>query len=53
MKLNYRNHRKLVIIDGCIGYLGGFNVADEYVGREQEVWQLERYTSTVDRQLRT
>lgn len=36
MKLNYRNHRKLVIIDGCIGYLGGFNVADEYVGRSKK-----------------
>ena len=36
MKLNYRNHRKLVIIDGNIGYLGGFNVADEYVGRSKK-----------------
>jgi len=36
MKLNYRNHRKLVIIDGKIGYLGGFNVADEYVGRSKK-----------------
>jgi len=31
-RLNYRNHRKLVIIDGRIGYLGGFNVGDEYLG---------------------
>lgn len=29
---NYRNHRKLVIIDGAIGYIGGFNVGDEYLG---------------------
>ena len=36
MKLNYRNHRKLVIIDDKIGYLGGFNVADEYVGRSKK-----------------
>ncbi|MDD2504031.1 MAG: cardiolipin synthase, partial [Clostridia bacterium] len=35
-KLNYRNHRKLVVIDGKIGYLGGFNVADEYVGRSKK-----------------
>lgn len=33
LKLNYRNHRKLVIIDDEIGYLGGFNVANEYVGK--------------------
>lgn len=31
-KINYRNHRKLVVIDGCIGYLGGFNIGDEYLG---------------------
>ncbi|BAC15001.1 cardiolipin synthase [Oceanobacillus iheyensis HTE831] len=31
-KINYRNHRKLAIIDGYIGYLGGFNVGDEYLG---------------------
>ncbi|OOC63543.1 cardiolipin synthase [Paenibacillus ihbetae] len=32
LRLNYRNHRKLVIIDGDIGYVGGFNVGDEYLG---------------------
>ncbi|MEL1135939.1 cardiolipin synthase [Desulfitobacterium sp. THU1] len=29
--LNYRNHRKLVVIDGKIGYLGGINIGDEYL----------------------
>lgn len=33
LNLNYRNHRKLVIIDDEIGYLGGFNVANEYLGK--------------------
>lgn len=33
LKLNYRNHRKLVVIDGTIGYLGGFNVGNEYIGK--------------------
>jgi cardiolipin synthase len=32
LRLNYRNHRKLVIIDGEVGYVGGFNVGDEYLG---------------------
>lgn len=32
LKINYRNHRKLVVIDGQIGYLGGFNIGDEYLG---------------------
>ncbi|MCG7336772.1 cardiolipin synthase [Sporosarcina sp. ACRSM] len=31
-RLNYRNHRKIVVIDGRIGYVGGFNVGDEYLG---------------------
>ena len=30
-KVNYRNHRKVVIIDGAIGYMGGMNIADRYV----------------------
>lgn len=29
-KLNYRNHRKMLTIDGKVGYLGGFNIADRY-----------------------
>ncbi|MFS0784606.1 cardiolipin synthase [Bacillus sp. 1P06AnD] len=32
LRLNYRNHRKLVIIDGSVGYVGGFNIGDEYLG---------------------
>lgn len=32
-KINYRNHRKVVIIDGKVGYTGGFNVGDEYLGK--------------------
>ena len=27
---NYRNHRKIVVIDGVIGYMGGMNIGDEY-----------------------
>ncbi len=30
-KLNYRNHRKIVVVDGKIGYVGGINVSDNYV----------------------
>lgn len=32
MRLNYRNHRKIVILDGQVGYIGGFNIGDEYLG---------------------
>src|SRR5690606_10232419 len=30
-KMNYRNHRKIAVIDGLIGYLGGINISDEYI----------------------
>src|SRR5690606_19731171 len=29
---NHRNHRKIAVIDGRIGYVGGMNVGDEYIG---------------------
>ncbi len=31
-RINNRNHRKIVVIDGQIGYVGGFNVGDDYLG---------------------
>jgi len=36
LKLNYRNHRKIVVIDGAIGYIGGFNIGREYVGLKKK-----------------
>ncbi|MDW5564272.1 MAG: cardiolipin synthase [Methanomassiliicoccus sp.] len=35
LRINHRNHRKIVVIDGRIGYLGGYNVGDEYIGKKQ------------------
>ncbi|GGB12547.1 cardiolipin synthase [Macrococcus hajekii] len=35
-RLNNRNHRKIVVIDGIIGYIGGFNVGDEYLGLDDK-----------------
>ncbi|MBI5975503.1 cardiolipin synthase [Staphylococcus canis] len=32
LRMNNRNHRKIVVIDGVIGYVGGFNVGKEYLG---------------------
>lgn len=32
--LNRRNHRKIAVIDGTIGYFGGFNVGDEYIDND-------------------
>jgi len=36
IRLNYRNHRKLVAIDDSIGYIGGFNIAKEYLGLKKK-----------------
>ena len=44
--INHRNHRKMVIIDGKIGYLGGMNIGKEYVGGDK------RITPWADRHLR-
>ncbi|OZM56812.1 cardiolipin synthase [Lottiidibacillus patelloidae] len=36
-KLNRRNHRKICVIDGKIGFLGGFNVGNEYLGLDPKL----------------
>lgn len=39
-KANYRNHRKIVVIDGRVGYIGGMNIALRYVkGRGSQPWR--------------
>lgn len=36
-RLNYRNHRKIVVVDGTVGFLGGINVGDEYLGENPKL----------------
>ncbi|MDD2436799.1 MAG: cardiolipin synthase [Massilibacteroides sp.] len=39
-KVNYRNHRKIVIVDGEIGFMGGMNIADRYIeGLKWGIWR--------------
>ncbi|EGQ16084.1 cardiolipin synthase [Prevotella dentalis DSM 3688] len=39
-KVNYRNHRKLIIIDGQVGFIGGMNFATRYVkGTGRQPWR--------------
>jgi len=33
-KINYRNHRKIIVIDGEVGFVGGINIGDEYLGKD-------------------
>jgi cardiolipin synthase len=34
-QINYRNHRKIVVIDGKVGFVGGINIGDEYLGKSK------------------
>lgn len=34
LRVNYRNHRKIVVIDGKVGYVGGFNIGKEYISQD-------------------
>lgn len=36
-RLNYRNHRKIVVVDGTTGFLGGINIGDEYIGLDPKL----------------
>ena len=39
-KVNYRNHRKLVVVDGRVGFIGGMNIAQRYVkGTKVQPWR--------------
>ncbi|QEC66599.1 cardiolipin synthase [Panacibacter ginsenosidivorans] len=40
-RINYRNHRKIVVIDGHTGFVGGINVSDKYVnnGKQKLYWR--------------
>ncbi|HEY4196632.1 MAG TPA: cardiolipin synthase, partial [Mucilaginibacter sp.] len=37
-RVNYRNHRKIIIVDGCIGFTGGINVSDRYVNKPGQLY---------------
>lgn len=36
-ELNYRNHRKVLVVDGSTGFVGGLNIGDEYLGRNSHM----------------
>lgn len=43
-KVNYRNHRKIAVIDGTVGFLGGINIADRYRYGNPETYGIWRDT---------
>ena len=36
-QINFRNHRKIVVVDGRDAWVGGLNVGDEYLGRDRKI----------------
>jgi len=38
LRINYHDHRKIAIVDGRIGFLGGFNIGEEYLGKGPLGW---------------
>lgn len=36
LRMNYRNHRKIVVIDNKVAYVGGFNIGKEYIGMDSK-----------------
>ncbi|MGZ9586377.1 cardiolipin synthase [Paenibacillus marinisediminis] len=37
LRVNYRNHRKIAVIDGEVGFVGGFNIGNEYLGLDPAI----------------
>lgn len=37
LRVNYRNHRKIAVIDGEVGFVGGFNIGNEYLGLDPKI----------------
>jgi cardiolipin synthase len=35
VQVNFRNHRKIVVVDGKVGFTGGMNIGDEYLGKDR------------------
>lgn len=35
-RLNYRNHRKIIVVDATLGFVGGINVSDKYINSSEE-----------------
>jgi cardiolipin synthase A/B len=37
-RVNYRNHRKIIVVDGCVGFVGGINVSDRYINKPGQLF---------------
>ncbi|MGZ3751556.1 MAG: cardiolipin synthase [Mucilaginibacter sp.] len=46
-RVNYRNHRKIIIVDGCIGFTGGINVSDRYINKPDQLFWRDTHVKIV------
>jgi cardiolipin synthase len=46
-RVNYRNHRKIIIVDGCIGFTGGINVSDRYINKPGQLFWRDTHVKIV------
>jgi cardiolipin synthase len=37
-RVNYRDHRKIIVVDGCTGFVGGINVSDRYINKPGQLF---------------
>lgn len=37
LRINYRNHRKIVVVDGKVAFTGGFNIGEEHIGKDKKI----------------
>jgi len=51
-RLNYRNHRKIIVIDGHVGFVGGINISDRYINRHIVAKAKKRFIYWRDTHLR-
>lgn len=51
LQINFRNHRKIVVVDGKSAFLGGFNIGDDYLGRWRDTHMRLRGPSVMAAQL--
>jgi cardiolipin synthase A/B len=42
-RINHRNHRKITVIDSSVGYIGGYNVGNEYIGQNTKLGDWRDY----------
>jgi cardiolipin synthase len=46
-RVNYRDHRKIIIVDGCTGFVGGINVSDRYINKPGQLYWRDTHVKII------